>query len=529
MHRAVFILLTLTASTLPAQSPEVVRIPAGTFNMGRSKLTADDKTVMRPRVLLDDRPLHKVTLRAFAMDATETTHAQYAAFTKATNRQVPYHWTGGSVPTGLENVSVYNVNWDDANAYCQWRGMRLPTEAEWERAARGGLAEAEYPWGGRFEANLARHNKETGPGQPGRYSPNAFGLYDMAGNMAEWTSDWFEREYYAKSPAEDPKGPSTGAYKIIRGGAWSDPPSRLTVYFRNWVRPSQKQPNIGIRCARDVEPAADAIRHRIAAFAGTVHVYAKNLSTGQELAIRADEPVRTASTIKLPILIAISRAVADGKAAWEEELLLKEEDKVSGSGILREMSSERKYPLRDLANLMIVVSDNTATNLILDRFTADYVNDVMEQYGLQRTRVNRKVLGDGKNLKTPSGWSRFGQREENKVYGLGVSTPREMVRLLEMLVQGKIVDADQSLAILAILKRQQYKDGLGRRIDEETVASKSGSLDRLRSDVGIVTAERSKIAIAITVDDMPLKDYSPENAGSRLIGELTPLLLEALR
>lgn len=227
-----------------------VLIPAGTFTMGRSKLTADDKTKMRPQVLLDDRPVHQVTLPAFFLDSHETTHGEYAEFVKATRRAAPHHWVGGKVPAGLDKVAVYNVSWDDAKAYCEFRGRRLPTEAEWERAARGGLEGQSYPWGDKFEAKQARSGVASGPGEAGQFPANAFGLYDMAGNMTEWTADWFEREYYSHSPAENPPGPAQGLYKVIRGGAWSDPPARLTVFFRNWVRPSQRQPNIGIRCAQ---------------------------------------------------------------------------------------------------------------------------------------------------------------------------------------------------------------------------------------------------------------------------------------
>lgn len=228
-----------------------VLIPAGTFTMGRTKTTPDDKTGMRPRVLLDDRPPHRVEMSAFSLDTHEVTHTKYAEFVAAKGHRTPYHWLGGKVPDGLANVAVYNVSWDDAKAYCEFRGGRLPTEAEWERAARGGLEEQDYPWGDKFDAKLLRSGVETGPGQVGKYPPNGFGLYDMAGNVSEWTADYFDREYYSKSPPRDPKGPETGIYRVIRGGAWGDPPSRVTVYFRNWVGPRQRQPNIGIRCARD--------------------------------------------------------------------------------------------------------------------------------------------------------------------------------------------------------------------------------------------------------------------------------------
>lgn len=244
MHLLLALYLTLEAGQ--------VLIPAGKFTMGRTKLTADDKTKMRPQILLDDRPAHEVALSSFYLDTHEVTHEQYAVFVKARKHRVPYHWLTGEVPAGLGKVPVYNVSWDDAKAYCEAQGKRLPTEAEWERAARGGLEAQDFPWGDKFDAKLLRSGVESGPGEAGKHPPNAFGLYDMAGSMSEWTADYFERDYYAKSPTQDPTGPAEGTYRIIRGGAWSDAPKRVTVFFRNWVRPTQRQANIGFRCAKSV-------------------------------------------------------------------------------------------------------------------------------------------------------------------------------------------------------------------------------------------------------------------------------------
>ncbi len=233
---------------------EPVLIPAGKFQMGRTKLTSDDKTTMRPQILLDDRPSHEVTLSAFYLDSHEVTHEQYAAFVKEKSHRAPYHWLKGQYAAALAKVPVYNVSWDDAKAYCDARGARLPTEAEWERAARGGLEAQDYPWGDKFDSKYLRFNTESGPQEVGKFAPNAFGLYDMAGNVSEWTADYFEREYYTKSPGNDPQGPAEGNYRIIRGGAWSDAAKRVTVYFRNWVRPSQRTPNLGFRCAKSATP-----------------------------------------------------------------------------------------------------------------------------------------------------------------------------------------------------------------------------------------------------------------------------------
>jgi beta-lactamase class A len=262
-------------------------------------------------------------------------------------------------------------------------------------------------------------------------------------------------------------------------------------------------------------------------YEGKLWLYAKNLDTGAEFGLRPDERVRTASTIKLPILCALFDLVGAGKVRWDEKLTLREADKISGSGVLHEFFDGTQLAVRDVAHVMIVVSDNTATNLILDRITADAVNDYLDRIGLRSTRALRKVRGDGADLKPPSGLSKASLLPENKPYGLGVTTPREMVTLLEMIERGKIVSPEASREIVAILKRQQYKGGIGRRRGDD-VASKSGSLDALRSDVGIVYLPTSRLAIAATVDDMPKVDYSPDNAGEILIADVTERLVAEL-
>ncbi len=274
-------------------------------------------------------------------------------------------------------------------------------------------------------------------------------------------------------------------------------------------------------------PSRTQIQSLLARFEGKVWLYAKNLDSGAEFGLRADEKVRTASTIKLPILCALFDLVAAGKVRWDEKLTLHDADKISGSGVLHEFSDGTQFTVRDVAHVMIVASDNTATNLILDRITADVVNDYLDRIGLKSTRSLRRVRGDGSDLKPPSGMSKAGLLPENAPYGLGVTTPREMVLLLELIERGKIVSPEASKEIVAILKRQQYKEGIGRR-RADNVASKSGALDALRSDVGLVYLPTSRLAIAITVDDMPAIDYSPDNPGNRLISDLTERLVSEL-
>jgi beta-lactamase class A len=287
---------------------------------------------------------------------------------------------------------------------------------------------------------------------------------------------------------------------------------------------------MALATAAPAQSLDEKIQQAIAGFPATVSLFAKNLDSGQTYGLREKEPVRTASTIKLPILAAVFRAVEDGKAQWTETLVLNEEDKVSGSGVVKELSAGLRLPLRDLARLMIVVSDNTATNLILDRFSGDFVNAYLEKLGLEQTRSMRKILGDGKNLKpVATGHSTEGKKPENRRWGIGRSSPWEMVMLLEKLEKGEVVSPAASKEMLAILKRQQYKDGIGRHYEDKlVVASKSGALDALRSDVGIVYSPGGRIAMAITVDGMPEVDYSPENAGNKLIGKLAVLLVDGL-
>src|ERR1700693_4446881 len=274
--------------------------------------------------------------------------------------------------------------------------------------------------------------------------------------------------------------------------------------------------------AISAQPLQNAIRERIAAFPGTVSLYAKNLDSGAAVGIRETEPVRTASTIKVPIMLAVFDAVARGQAKWEEPLTLTAQEKVTGSGVLGvEFSTGDQLPIRDVLHLMIVLSDNTATNMILERFTADAVNAYLDRLGIKTTRSMRKVMGAG----AAAGVSAAGKLPENRKFGLGVSTPRDMVTILERLDRGGIVSPEASREMLAILKRNQDNTGITRHLMELPVAHKTGALDALRSDVGIVYSKTGKIAMAIYVDGMAKPDWSPDNAGSLLIADLAKMLV----
>ncbi len=277
------------------------------------------------------------------------------------------------------------------------------------------------------------------------------------------------------------------------------------------------------------QPLENRIRERISTFPGSVSLYAKNLDTGATFGIREAEPTRTASTIKFPIMIAVFDGVARGKAKWTEPLTLTAAEKVSGSGILgNEISDGVQLPLRDVMHLMIVVSDNTATNMILERFTADAVNAYLDKIGIRTTRALRKVRGDGKQLKTAAGWSAAGKLPENEKYGLGVSSPREMVTLLDRLERGELVSAEASAEMVAVLKRCQGDTGIRRRFPGVPIANKTGALDTFRADVGIVYSKNGRIAMAIAVEGIPKVDYGPDNLGAILIGDLAAILVDGL-
>ncbi len=296
-----------------------------------------------------------------------------------------------------------------------------------------------------------------------------------------------------------------------------------------WSRPAQAPPGRAREAASVAEAPAPrigalgldaAIKAEIAAVKGNVWIYAKNLDTGTTYNLRGEERVRTASTIKVPVLVALYQEIADGKARWDQEVVVTKEKKVPGSGVLTEFADGTRITLRDAANLMIVVSDNTATNLVLDVVSADTVNARMEALGLKKTRAVRKVGGGGP--------SKVNDDPVWRLFGLGMTSCHEMVTLLERLERGELVSPDASKEMIETLKRHQNGDGIGRTLYDVPVASKFGSLDRLRSDVGIIYSRRGRIAMAITVDDMPEVHYSPDNPGMLLISRLSILLMDGL-
>ena len=278
---------------------------------------------------------------------------------------------------------------------------------------------------------------------------------------------------------------------------------------------------LGISVAAQTPATLDnQVKPIVASFKGKVSLFAKNLDTGETYALNPDERVRTASTIKIAVMIEAFARVNEGKAKWTDEVVLTKGKKVSGSGILTELSDGLKLTLRDAVNLMMILSDNTATNLVLDVLTTDAVNARMESLGFKQIKINRKV-GSG-------GESTAGKDPENKKFGLGVATPREMVLIMEKLERGEIINPTVSKEMLELMKREQGRNALGRSLWSVPMASKYGALDRLRSAVGILYMKNGKVAMAISCDDMPETMWSVDNPAYLLMSKLSEVLAEGL-
>ncbi len=267
---------------------------------------------------------------------------------------------------------------------------------------------------------------------------------------------------------------------------------------------------LGLRLRAEIDP-----------FKGKVFLFAQNLDTGQAYSFNGDERVRTASTIKIAVMIEAFARVADGRAKWTDELVLTKAARYGGSGILPELSDGLRLTLRDCVRLMMTLSDNTATNMVLDFLTTDAVNARMESLGFKHTRIMRRVGGGGE--------SQAGKEPDNKRFGLGATTPHEMVEIMAKLERGEIVNKDVSKEMIDLMKREQARYAIGRTIPEVTMASKYGALDALRSCVAILYTKQGKIAIAITVDDMPQPLWSVDNPAYLLMSRLSHIVVEGLQ
>src|SRR3989442_14404038 len=268
------------------------------------------------------------------------------------------------------------------------------------------------------------------------------------------------------------------------------------------------------------QPLDARVRAEITPFKGKVFLFAKNLDTGQEYSFNGDERVRTASTIKVAVMIEAFARVAEGRAKWKDELVLTKAARYSGSGILPELGDGLRLTLRDCVNLMMLISDNTATNMVLDYLTTDAVNARMDSLGFKQTRIMRRV-GSG-------GESKEGKLEEKKRFGLGATTPHEIAQIMEKLARGEVISQPASKEMIDLIKREQARYAVG-RTTSDPMASKYGALDRLRSCVAIVYSKKGKIAMAITVDEMPEVYWSVDNPGYLLMSRLSTILIEGLQ
>lgn len=229
----------------------LVLIPAGEFLMGSEA------------GFPAERPVHRVFLDAFYLGQCPVTNAQYELFVRETGHRVPYlddpraqldNWDQDlkTYPLGRAQHPVVLVSWRDAHAYCEWAGGRLPTEAEWEKAARGGLEGKLYPWGDEIDPSLANYDNRAGTTPAGSYPPNGYGLFDMAGNVWEWVADCYDAKYYRESPAHNPPGPEQGSVRVLRGGAWLLFPQFCRVAYRFRNSSDFRFNLIGFRVARSL-------------------------------------------------------------------------------------------------------------------------------------------------------------------------------------------------------------------------------------------------------------------------------------
>ncbi len=233
-------------SSLPKSlEPVLVRIPAGSFLMGCE--TGQE----------NERPVHRVWVSEFELAATQVTNREFARYLEATAAPAPLHWKDPQFMHPEQPVVA--VSWFEAGGYCEWltrrtgRHYRLPSEAEWERAARGGREGALYPWGDEPPQDRPGYAERwlRGPEPVGRQAPNDFGLYGICDNVHEWCSDWFDAGYYAAAPERDPRGPQTGSRRSSRGGSWRHHVKVSRCAARSSIPPHFQYADYGFRVARE--------------------------------------------------------------------------------------------------------------------------------------------------------------------------------------------------------------------------------------------------------------------------------------
>jgi formylglycine-generating enzyme required for sulfatase activity len=233
----------------PADGAEMVFVPAGQFQMGSTDADSDAGD--------EEKPAHNVTLDAFWIDKTEVTNEQYRQCVEAGACEEPSCWDNADLNAAAQPVVC--VTWDDAHAYAEWAGGRLPTEAEWEKAARGTDGRL-YPWG-ESAPDCQRANFKGCSGRTstvGSYPTGAspYGALNMAGNVWEWVSDWYEETYYSDAPPNNPQGPGSGERRVVRGGSFDMSESRLRTTFRIGNRPAYSNWDLGFRLVLPADASA---------------------------------------------------------------------------------------------------------------------------------------------------------------------------------------------------------------------------------------------------------------------------------
>ncbi len=245
---------------------------------------------------------------------------------------------------------------------------------------------------------------------------------------------------------------------------------------------------------------------------GVLCVAARDLSGGRAFRYNGNRRCRTASVIKLSILVHIAMAVGEGTLSWAEPLTLADAEKVAGSGVLTQLGAGLRLTLRDACVLMTVVSDNTATNMLIERIGIGPVNERMRSLGLPLTTLYRKAY-------TPD-------TEASRVHGLGMTTPDEMANLLQEIAEGRTGGPAVSAEIAAILGGQCLRDSIPRGLPPDwKYAGKTGGIDGVRNDVGIIAApDGSKFVLALFCQELQDIQWTPENAGNVALGRVAQAL-----
>ena len=278
---------------------------------------------------------------------------------------------------------------------------------------------------------------------------------------------------------------------------------------------------VSVASAQTLPPGVQAV---VSQFKGQLYFAAKNLKTGEIIQYRADDRVQTASVVKVPILVELFSQAREQRFMLDEVVSVSAVNKVEGSGILRDMGTGLHLTLRDVATLMIVLSDNTATNMLIDRLGVAAVNARMRQAGLQQTTLYKKVFKPATEV-IP---------EEQKKWGLGVTTPREMLQLMEKIYRKEIAGAAGCDEMIAIMKQQRDRDQIPRYLvgsgwEKVQVANNTGALDRVRNDVAIVFLPDGDFVLSLFAQESEDHKWTADNEATLALAKLSLALLTSLR